>query len=247
MIQKNGRIMHRVPSLFSLWCAWFAYALLAPIIIISWYILLTFNPYDSYWFYDSSLHVHSLMHPVNLVGLLVYSFGAGALIVMLALTHGIFRLSHPEPSSLRFIDYSAGYLFLLISLSGLCALFMYDPLSAGFYGGLFGQQLHGLLLSVASDAVELVALQVVMFWGCCMTFGFFWAHYAVMVVKPFMYPCIIAAQAMKLLARRIRGAASPVVDPVLQSFSASESAAHDDLEATVYEITRDTPSTRELQ
>lgn len=229
--------MHRVPSLFSLWCAWFAYALLAPIIIISWYILLTFNPYDSYWFYDSSLHVHSLMHPVNLVGLLVYSFGAGALIVMLALTHGMFRLSHPEPSSLRFIDYSAGYLFLLISLSGLCALFMYDPLSAGFYGGLFGQQLHGLLLSVASDAVELVALQVVMFWGCCMTFGFFWAHYALMLFTPFVYPIVQCVHSYLTCKNYVKQKILILTKPFEKSWQREKRSVDNDLENDVYEIT----------
>jgi hypothetical protein len=208
--------------------------------VVSWYIVLTFNPYDSYWFYDSSVHVYSFMHPVNLVGFLIYFFGAGAWIIMIALTHGLFRLAKDEQMSLRFIDYVAGYLFLVIALNGLCALCAYDPLNAMANGGLFGQQLHAILYSVASDSVELIVFQVFMFWGSCMTLGFGWARYVVMVTRPLVYPFIAVVRAVQSILSACRVVMVRVTDPVVKLLVEPEPASHDTLETTVYEITRDT-------
>lgn len=232
--------MDHIRSLWFTWCAWFAYACCAPILIISWYVLLTFNPHDSYWLYDSSLHSYSLIHPVNLVGLLVYGFGSGAFVIMSALTHGIFRLSKQEQSSLQFIDYGAGYLFLLMALSGMSAFFGYDSLNATACGGLLGQEIHALMLSCSTEAIELLALQLVMVWGSCMTLGFSWVRPILILFKPVAYPLMFVMSACLKCKNYIQQKTSMLTAPLKKAWCGGKHSADHELENDVYEITRGT-------
>lgn len=214
--------------------SWLAYALFTPIIILSWYVLLTFNPHDSYWFYDSSFVAHSLVHPINIIGFLVYFCGgAAACSLVFALTHALFKFSKDEFSLSLCIDYGAGYLFWMIGLSGLSALLGFDPMNAALAGGLFGQQVHVLCSAMMSSGTEQVLFQICMFFGTCFTVGFSWAHYVIIICKPLFYPLKVIIQAMGSFMRVLR-----FKWPCVRKLSVAEVMQDDDLELVVYTITR---------
>lgn len=231
-------IMNHMRSPFATFCLWLVYALLAPIIIVSWCILLQFNPYDSYWFYDSSLVAHSLLHPVNLIGFLAYLFGVSAVIILIALTHALFRFTQAEAEPLCFIDYVCGYLFLIIGLSGLSAFFGFDPLNAVACGGLFGQQLHVLFAQVPFSVVEQIMFQILLFWGTCMSIGFYWAHYVVVVIALFLYPLKMLVCGFVKIIQKLRSRFVRISDFIVHALWAQDPVQQDDLESVVYEITR---------